>query len=153
MVARRKRYHQKKGSNILLALLGFILLFVFPIGTVFGVLLLAAASRGKIGWRCGNCGNPLADKEVLMCPACTARLEEPRSFASFEGRSLKASFLLLGKYAAVIAYAMLVVIVVAAWVTTFTAPSMETSMIVLCALLSVPPIWLAFPLVRFLRRQ
>lgn len=46
--------------GVLLFLLGLILLFFIPIGTIIGLILMIAAarmgySRQKV-WKCGNCG-------------------------------------------------------------------------------------------------
>ena len=47
-------------AAFILAILGVILLFVFPIGTIIGVVLLIAApkiaNRPKNVWRCTSCG-------------------------------------------------------------------------------------------------
>ena len=47
-------------AAVILAILGVILLFVFPIGTIIGVILLIAAptiaNRSKDVWRCTSCG-------------------------------------------------------------------------------------------------
>lgn len=46
--------------GILVFLIGFALLFLFPIGTLFGIVLMIAAARmgysKKNAWICGNCG-------------------------------------------------------------------------------------------------
>ena len=45
---------------LIVAIVGAILLFVFPIGTIVGVLLLVAApkiaDRSKNVWKCESCG-------------------------------------------------------------------------------------------------
>ena len=44
------------------------------IGVVLLVLLLLVGSRLALKWRCGNCKNPIAGKEVQVCPVCKASL-------------------------------------------------------------------------------
>lgn len=45
---------------VILAIIGIALLFVFPIGTLIGVILLIAApkiaNRAKDVWACNSCG-------------------------------------------------------------------------------------------------
>ena len=45
---------------VIVAIIGVILLFAFPIGTIIGLLLLVAApkiaDRSKRVWKCENCG-------------------------------------------------------------------------------------------------
>ena len=83
--AELKRYSEVAGTGCLLQLLGLIAPFLLgavmgPIGIVFGVILLVVlllvGSRAAIKFKCGNCGNPVADKDVTMCPTCRATLRK-----------------------------------------------------------------------------
>jgi len=56
---------------VLGALLGFA---GAVIGTVVLVLLLLVGSRMALKWRCGSCKNPIAGKDVQICPVCRANL-------------------------------------------------------------------------------
>ena len=58
-------------------LIGFVLLFFFPIGTLIGIALIIAAFRfsGKIV--CSNCGNKVSDSGSKICPACKALFTKP----------------------------------------------------------------------------
>ena len=58
-----KRVKKSMGLQVLgvfVFLFGLVLLFIFPIGTLFGVILMIVAARlgyekQKV-WSCGNCG-------------------------------------------------------------------------------------------------
>jgi hypothetical protein len=58
-------------AGILVFLISFI---AFPIGTAFGFLimlsLLIIGSQKATKFYCGNCGNPVDNKGVKLCPAC-----------------------------------------------------------------------------------
>lgn len=45
------------------------------IGLVIGIILFLVGSAKSKKWICSNCKNPLADKDVKLCPACKAQLE------------------------------------------------------------------------------
>ena len=58
----------------LLILIGIALLFVWPIGSLIGVILLICGALLGNGYRCGDCGNKVESKLVKICPVCHARL-------------------------------------------------------------------------------
>lgn len=64
-------------SGALLILIGIVLLFAWPFGTIIGVILLIVGSQIGNGWRCGDCGNKVESHHVKMCPVCKAALIKP----------------------------------------------------------------------------
>lgn len=58
------------GGGCLGQLIGLIALFFFPIGTLIGIALLVYGSQLSRKWRCSECGNPLIDQHVKICPTC-----------------------------------------------------------------------------------
>jgi DNA-directed RNA polymerase subunit RPC12/RpoP len=72
--ARRKRGSKTSPAGIICELIGFILLFLFPIGTILGIALMIAGYQVSRIWRCSNCGNVITDKEVLICPTCKSQM-------------------------------------------------------------------------------
>jgi len=68
-VATRKRLSHNNGGGCLVALLGFCVIWVFPIGTIAGVLLLWMSSRISYKFVCSNCGNHL-ERSSRLCPTC-----------------------------------------------------------------------------------
>ncbi len=63
---------QTSGGGLVLELLGFLLLFVFPIGTVFGIaFLIYGFSLSKTGV-CSECHNKMESRDVKICPVCKA---------------------------------------------------------------------------------
>jgi hypothetical protein len=73
--ARRVTKSQVAGMGCLLQLIGLILLFFFPIGTIIGLALLILGHFSARKLICGNCGNPLASRSVKLCPACHAHFQ------------------------------------------------------------------------------
>ncbi len=65
-----RRKSEFVGVGALVQLVGLVLLFVFPIGTVAGVILLGVGSRLSTKLTCSDCGNRIADKGVKVCPVC-----------------------------------------------------------------------------------
>ncbi|HSW63665.1 MAG TPA: hypothetical protein VLH56_10215 [Dissulfurispiraceae bacterium] len=65
-----------QGVGILVGLASFA---VFPIGTLIGGLLglglLIHGSRMSQKLRCSDCGNPIADRAVRICPVCRASFD------------------------------------------------------------------------------
>ena len=57
-------------GGILLELIGFILLFLFPFGTITGILLMALGFSLSKAFICSSCGNPIDGKHVRLCPTC-----------------------------------------------------------------------------------
>jgi Zn finger protein HypA/HybF involved in hydrogenase expression len=63
------------GAGCFLQLIGIILLFFFPVGTVIGLALIvwgASAARKPI---CSNCGNLIGSRWAKVCPACEAHFQ------------------------------------------------------------------------------
>ena len=91
VTAERERVSSFVGVGCLLQAVGllapFFLYAIFAavaglaagaIGAVAGLVLLpvlfVVGSRKASSWRCGNCKNPLASKDVRLCPVCHATL-------------------------------------------------------------------------------
>lgn len=72
--ANRKRKSEMAGICCLIQVLGLILLFFFPLGTILGISLLIYGSIKSVYWICSNCGNKLTDKNVTICSVCKARI-------------------------------------------------------------------------------
>lgn len=64
-------------SGALLLLVGIVLLFVWPFGTIIGIILIIVGANIGNGYRCGDCGNKIDSKQVKMCPTCKALLSHP----------------------------------------------------------------------------
>lgn len=64
-------------TGAMLILTGIVLLFVWPFGTIIGVILLIVGCNIGNGYRCGDCGNKIEDSKVKMCPICKAALYKP----------------------------------------------------------------------------
>ena len=60
-------------TGAMLILIGIVLLFVWPFGTIIGVIVLIAGFSIGNGYRCGDCGNKIESKQVKMCPVCHTR--------------------------------------------------------------------------------
>ena len=64
------------GAGLFIEVLGFFtLFFFFPWGIIIGIVFMLTGARMRRGWRCGKCGNPVADKYVRMCPTCKVSFE------------------------------------------------------------------------------
>ena len=72
------------GTGCLIQILGLLLLFVFPIGTIIGILLLITGSRLKVKLVCSECGNKIDGKEVKLCPTCKADFSTTSEIAELE---------------------------------------------------------------------
>lgn len=59
------------GSGCFVQGLGILLLFLFPIGTVIGILLFFVGSAMAVKRICSLCGNRV-DSSSRMCPHCRA---------------------------------------------------------------------------------
>ena len=57
-------------GGLVLELLGFVLLFAFPIGTIFGITFLIVGYGLSQKTVCSACGNKVEDKTVKICPVC-----------------------------------------------------------------------------------
>jgi hypothetical protein len=66
-----------QGFGLLLPFLGFV--FAGPVGLLLGLIVmipvLLSGSRASFRWECGECGNPIAGKQVKLCPTCGARFK------------------------------------------------------------------------------
>ena len=60
------------GMGCLVQLIGLGVIWVFPVGTVVGILLLIIGGRMAIKLICSQCGNPVTNKQVKICPSCQA---------------------------------------------------------------------------------
>lgn len=60
------------GAGLALELVGLILLFVFPFGTIIGIALLIFGFSKSKKTVCSECGNKIDDKDVKLCPTCKA---------------------------------------------------------------------------------
>lgn len=69
-MAERKRKSEFAGAGAVVQLVGFILLFFFPIGTIAGVFLLVIGHNMSRTWSCSACGNKLDSDKVMTCPTC-----------------------------------------------------------------------------------
>jgi len=77
--AKRVRHNHNNGGGCLVALLGLCVIWVFPVGTIAGVLLIAVGSAISYKFVCSHCGNPL-EKTSKRCPACQAEIAQPGFF-------------------------------------------------------------------------
>lgn len=73
-MAKKEKRVEFIGASSLVQLLGVVLLFIFPIGTVIGIVLLIVGSQMAIKWQCSHCGTTLSNKRVRICPACKTHL-------------------------------------------------------------------------------
>lgn len=55
--------------------LALIVIWFFPIGTLLGIGLIILGSIMSKKWICPQCKNPLASKDVKVCPACQASFQ------------------------------------------------------------------------------
>lgn len=67
---------QTSGTGIILELLGFILLFFFPIGTIIGIAFLVYGFNQSKKNVCSECGNKVDDRDVKICPVCKASFSQ-----------------------------------------------------------------------------
>lgn len=74
-MAYRKKKGEFAGGGCLVQGLGLLLLFVWPIGTLFGVVLLIAGGRMAIKLICSDCGNKV-EKTSKLCPTCMVALDK-----------------------------------------------------------------------------
>jgi len=75
LVAKRESKSEMAGVGCLIQVVGLAVIWIWPIGTVFGVVLLIYGSMRAQFYRCGNCKNRLTDKAVKLCPSCGATLK------------------------------------------------------------------------------
>lgn len=65
------------GPGCLIQVIGIVLLFIFPIGTIIGILLLIIGQRLSFKYICSECNNKLDNSKVRICPTCKAQLKPP----------------------------------------------------------------------------
>lgn len=70
--AKVRTEYQSAGAGCLLQLLGLGIVWVFPIGTVLGIVLFLGGSMASRRFVCSNCRNRLTDRQVKVCPTCGA---------------------------------------------------------------------------------
>ena len=63
------------GAGCFLQLVGLVLLFLFPIGTILGIAMIIWGHFAAQKFSCGNCGNVLSSNSVKLCPACQAHFQ------------------------------------------------------------------------------
>lgn len=63
------------GFGCLVQVIGIILLFFFPIGTIIGVLLLIIGQGLARKFICSECKNRLNNGKITVCPTCKAELK------------------------------------------------------------------------------
>jgi hypothetical protein len=74
LVGKPQKARKTSAGGIVLEVIGFILLFVFPIGTIIGIALICAGERMSYIFKCPSCHNDLSDKEARVCPACHSEM-------------------------------------------------------------------------------
>lgn len=68
-----KSYTRSTAGTVMLFVLGLLLCFTL-VGALIGIPCICAANSLSRRYRCGNCGNPVADERVRKCPTCSAAL-------------------------------------------------------------------------------
>lgn len=63
------------GGGCLVALIGLVSLFFFPVGTVIGIVLILVGNYWASYYFCSNCGNEVKSDSKL-CPSCNAKLKK-----------------------------------------------------------------------------
>lgn len=76
LTAERVKKTEMAGIGCVLQGIGFVLLFLFPIGTVIGIILVVYGSQKSKFWTCGSCRNRITDKNVKICPTCHVEFVE-----------------------------------------------------------------------------
>lgn len=61
------------GAGALVQLIGIIACFTV-VGIIVGIPMFIVGTKMSNKFTCGECGNPLADKNVRMCPVCKIHL-------------------------------------------------------------------------------
>ncbi|MHB8109794.1 MAG: hypothetical protein ACYDHW_07150 [Syntrophorhabdaceae bacterium] len=65
-----KTKYESVGLGALIQLIGVVLLFFFPFGTAFGIVLLIVGSVASRKYMCSDCGFKVPDKSVKICGNC-----------------------------------------------------------------------------------
>lgn len=87
-VAAKRGKAELAGTGCLIQLIGLVLLFLFPVGTIVGIALLIYGSGKSIKIVCSACGNTV-EKTSTICPHCNARFETAPRGASSTRRGLR----------------------------------------------------------------
>lgn len=58
------------GSKIV----GFLIVFIFPVGTILGPMLYYFGAQSERKFRCTNCLNALPERSISRCPHCKCSL-------------------------------------------------------------------------------
>ncbi len=69
---------QTSAVGLLLELLGLVLLFFFPVGTILGFVSIIVGFNMSKKIVCSECMNKIEDKDVKLCPACKAIFSEQK---------------------------------------------------------------------------
>jgi hypothetical protein len=70
-IATKKKVGESMGAGCVVQIIGLIFLFLFPIGTLLGIVLLVWGHRLSYKWQCSRCGSDVP-KEGVVCPKCQA---------------------------------------------------------------------------------
>ena len=73
-IARLETGRKTSMGGLAMELIGFVLLFLFPVGTIFGIAFMIAGFKASKILRCSHCGNRVVDEHVRICPSCQARV-------------------------------------------------------------------------------
>lgn len=71
-MAKIKRKSEYAGVGCLVQVLGLVLLFSYPEGTLVGIVLLIVGSEMAVKLVCSECRNKIDNKKVKLCPVCKA---------------------------------------------------------------------------------
>jgi hypothetical protein len=83
--AKRERVSSIAGAGCAIQALGLLCPAVLwamfgvggaAIGLIPMIALFLVGSAKAMSWRCGSCKNPIASKEVSVCPTCRAELRQ-----------------------------------------------------------------------------
>ena len=61
---------EKYNIGIVIRIIGVLLLFAFPVGTIIGIGLIVVGWKMSKIFACSECGNPVNDNKVKICPTC-----------------------------------------------------------------------------------
>lgn len=73
-MAKKENKSEFAGVGCFVQLIGLILFFFFPIGTIIGIALLILGGLKANKLICSNCGNPI-EKTAKICPTCKESFE------------------------------------------------------------------------------
>lgn len=67
--AQKKTKSEFAGTGCVIQAIGLVLLFLFPIGTIVGIILLVYGSMKSVKRVCSRCGNTV-ESSSKICPHC-----------------------------------------------------------------------------------